>query len=88
MMEITTIIPVVYMLSEALKSAGVQSRYIPLTNIALGAILGLFYAFGEGQSLWSVVMGIFMGLSAGGAYDGFKAIKGDSEDLESMGRGE
>lgn len=65
-MEFAIVLPVVIGLVEAIKRAGLSSRYSPIVSILLGVVL--MYLFGG--DIWE---GLLAGLSASGLYSGVKA---------------
>jgi len=77
-MDYTTLLPVilaaVFAVNQALKTAGMPSRYAPLVNIIGGAIAGALAMMG-GDYIVGIVGGITAGLGAGGVYSGAKKIK-------------
>ncbi|MGG0725885.1 holin [Bacillus mycoides] len=78
MVEISVIIAVVVALSQVVKMLGLQTKYIPLLNLALGILLGvLFLPF---DIKMNVFQGIIIGLSASGLYDHSKITKKDVDN--------
>jgi hypothetical protein len=67
--QVGVIVLLVVAISEAVKRAGVSTRYIPLIALVLG-IGGAFY-FG-GVDWLNVAGGIVLGLTAQGLYSGVK----------------
>ncbi len=57
-------------ISEVFKKAGINNRYIPILNLILGLLAGMFLLGDDIKS--GVVIGIFIGLSASGLYSGAK----------------
>lgn len=65
-------------LMQAVKTAGLPSRWAPLASIALGELLALAYVMaGEMDWLGGLVLGLVAGLTASGLYSGQKAVRGD-----------
>ena len=64
--QIGLIVIIVVAVCEALKYAGVHSRWIPLFSIVLG-IAGAFLF--DGINFLSTAAGVVIGLSTSGAYD-------------------
>jgi uncharacterized membrane protein HdeD (DUF308 family) len=65
-------------LAEIVKGFGVEKRWIPLVDLALGLTSGLFVyhlAFGY-HVVQSAVIGIALGLSACGLFSGYKNVIG------------
>ena len=69
-------------LAEVIKRIGLPSKWIPLIDVALGAILG---AFVDGLLLGmgvpqGIIVGIILGLSACGLFSGVKSITGGYDE--------
>lgn len=65
-------------LAEIVKGFGLETRWIPLVDLALGLISGIFvyhFAFDYGL-IQSAVIGIALGLSACGLFSGYKNVIG------------
>ncbi|WP_144497222.1 holin [Bacillus toyonensis] len=75
MIEITVIIGVVVGLSQIAKIVGMQTKYVPLLNLTLGIMLGVFFLSQDIKT--NVFQGIIIGLSASGLFDHTKIIKKD-----------
>ena len=70
-LDVKLIVPVIIGLSEVIKKAGLESRYIPLLSI----VLGLCFAFWiGGTSAW--LDGIMVGLMSCGLFSSVKATLG------------
>ena len=69
-MELLTI-PAIVALVEALKLAGLPSRFAPLVSIVIGIIAGLFVV---DMAVSGGIMGAVIGLSASGLYDTSKPL--------------
>ncbi len=69
-MELLTI-PAIVALIEALKLAGLPSKFAPLTAIVLGVIAGLLVV---DMTVNGGIMGAIIGLSASGLYDTSKPL--------------
>ncbi len=67
------IIPFIVGVTQALKKAGLATRYAPLMSVLLGGIAGYLYIF---QSTTGVLFGIVAGLSACGLWSGTKTTIG------------
>lgn len=65
-------------LAELIKDLGIEKRWIPLVDLALGLTSGIFvYGIAQGQGLLNgIVLGIALGLSACGLFSGFKNVIG------------
>ncbi|UOY92908.1 holin [Ectobacillus sp. JY-23] len=67
------LIAVIIGLSQVVKGLGLQAKYIPLLNVALGVLLGVFFLPAGVQE--NILGGIVVGLSASGLFDQSKIIK-------------
>ncbi|MFC5773681.1 holin [Ectobacillus antri] len=67
------LIAVIIGLSQVVKGLGLQAKYIPLLNVALGVLLGVFFLPADIQD--NILGGIVVGLSASGLFDQSKIIK-------------
>ena len=70
-MELLTI-PAVVAMVEALKMAGLSSKFAPIVSILLGLIMGMIFV--PGTLIASAGVGILIGLSASGIYSGGKTL--------------
>lgn len=63
-------------LAEIIKRLGLESRFIPLVDLVLGLISGIYvYSFGLGYGmLQGALIGIALGLEACGLFSGFKNL--------------
>lgn len=63
-------------IAEVVKKLGLNSKYIPLVDLGLGLIAGLFiYTANFGHTaIEGVVIGIALGLSACGTFSGIKNL--------------
>lgn len=68
MLEIGIIIAVLIGLGQVAKNLGMPEKYIPLMNLVLGVIAGLFGGV-PGAVFERIVYGAIVGLSASGLYD-------------------
>lgn len=75
----TTQIAVIIALAEVIKSLGLDIKYIPLVDVVLGLASGIFVYWGTYDLTTSIMIGIIYGLSACGAFSGYKNLtkKGD-----------
>lgn len=71
-MELLTI-PAVVAIIEALKLAGLPSRFAPIASIALGMGMGVLFIDGNAV-VANAAVGILIGLSASGLYSGGKTL--------------
>lgn len=63
-------------LAEVVKKIGLNSKFIPLFDLGFGVILStIVYTVIQGFSPWhSILIGLFLGLSACGLFSGVKNI--------------
>ena len=73
------LIPIVTMLVDVLKRAGLPTKYAPLVSIILGVIFAIVFQ-NNGDIKGSIITGLVIGTSASGLYSGGKeAYKGMME---------
>lgn len=73
-----TQIAIIIGLAEIAKINGLEKRWIPILDVGLGLLSGIFiyhFVFDNG-AIESVVIGIALGLSACGLFSGFKNVAG------------
>ncbi len=73
-------------IAEVIKRLGLKKKYIPLVDLGLGLISGIFVfgnMLGFGMGI-GIIMGVMMGLSACGLFSGVKNVTESKEptDLE------
>jgi hypothetical protein len=70
------LIPIITILVDVIKKAGLPSNFAPLVSLVLGVVFGfIFDSSGDIKS--AIVTGLIMGMSASGLYSGGKeASKG------------
>ncbi|MBJ7932240.1 holin [Bacillus toyonensis] len=78
MIEITVMIGIVVSLSQIGKTIGLQTKYVPLSNLTLGIVLGVLFLDGDIKT--NVFQGIIIGLSASGLFDHTKIMKKDVDE--------
>ena len=69
-------------IAEIVKRLGLPKRFIPLVDVALGLLLGIFIDglfLGYGV-IYGVIIGLGLGLSACGLFSGVKNVIGDRND--------
>ena len=69
--QASALVVVVLAVTEAIKRAGVSTRYVPLVAIVLG-IVGSLYL--DGISWLSTASGVVTGLTSSGLFSGFKKV--------------
>lgn len=68
MLELAIAVPILTAVMEVLKRAFLPSRFVQLVAVVLGVV---YSVFGNGAVTFdSVVLGVILGLSASGLYDG------------------
>jgi len=72
MFDLTLAVPILIALTEAVKRAGLDSKYGALFSIVMGVVLMGF--FGDGDMISNIFEGMISGLSASGLYSGTKAF--------------
>lgn len=70
-MELLTI-PAVLAIVEALKMAGLPSKFAPIVSIVLGMVMGMIFL--SGTLVATAGVGILIGLSASGLYSQGKTL--------------
>jgi Na+/H+-translocating membrane pyrophosphatase len=81
----SAVIPIVFMVNEALKSMGMPTRFAMAVNIVVGLIVGVAFASYMDRELLEGVFGVLYGLATGGAYSGIKAAMTDRREHEAVG---
>lgn len=69
----TAQVAIVIALAEVLKKLGINSKYIPLFDLGLGLLSGLF-VYSDLGIIQSIVVGLAIGLSACGLFSGVKNL--------------
>ncbi|CAM2743325.1 hypothetical protein HAHI6034_03175 [Hathewaya histolytica] len=69
--SISLMVAIVMGLSEVFKSLGLNPKFVPILNLILGILLGIFY-ISNGRFKEGIMNGIIVGLSASGFYSGTK----------------
>ncbi|MBK5242613.1 hypothetical protein [Clostridium sp.] len=65
------LIPLITMLIEVIKKAGLPNRFAPLASIIIGVGFGLIFE-NSGDIKNAIITGLIMGMSASGLYSGGK----------------
>jgi hypothetical protein len=73
--EITILVPVVIGLVGTFTTAGLSKRLAPIASVLVG--IGLVMLFTKSYGITAILIGLFTGLSASGAYSGVKKIVTD-----------
>lgn len=60
-------------ISEGAKRLGLNAKFVPVLNVALGVVAGIVY-MNPGDIKAGVLSGIIVGLSASGLYSGVKNV--------------
>lgn len=74
------IIPIITILVDVIKRAGLPKNFAPLASIVLGVIFGLIFE-NNGDIKNGIITGLIMGMSASGLYSGGKEA---SKSLDKM----
>jgi hypothetical protein len=74
MIEFGIVVAVLVALGEVFKNVGIPVKYIPLINLILGVVAGIFL-FGYPTLPEQIVYGLMVGLAASGLYDQAKILK-------------
>ena len=70
------LIPIITILVDVIKKAGLPSKFAPLMSLILGVVFGLIFE-NSGDVKIAIITGLIMGMSASGLYSGGKeASKG------------
>lgn len=77
MVSLAVMIGIVVGLSQIVKTIGLQTKYVPLLNLALGIVLGVLFMGGDIKT--NIFQGIIIGLSASGLFDHTKIMKKDAD---------
>ena len=67
------LVAIIIVLSEVYKRAGFNSKYIPILNLIYGVMLG-FVEYPQFEWSKCLLFGLFLGLSAIGAFSGVKNV--------------
>jgi hypothetical protein len=65
------IIPIITILVDVIKKAGLPKKFAPLISLILGVIFGLVFE-NNGDIRNAIITGLIMGMSASGLYSGGK----------------
>lgn len=67
------LVPLIMSISEVLKIVGFKVKYIPIVNMFLGLIGGIYY-LNPSDLKSGVLQGLIMGLASSGLYSSYKNI--------------
>ena len=67
------LIPVITLLVNIIKKAGIPNRFAPLISLMIGLVFGILF-LSDGDLKQGILMGIVMGMSASGLYSNGKEI--------------
>ena len=70
----TSQVMIIMGIAEAIKQAGLASKYIPIIDVVLGIICGLIVYSKEYGTLKSVIIGLALGISGCGLFSGIKNL--------------
>jgi uncharacterized membrane protein YfbV (UPF0208 family) len=66
-------VPIVMGIAQVIKMTGFNKKFIPLIDLVLGIIFGIFFVSPE-DIRQGILQGIYIGLAASGAYSGAKNV--------------
>lgn len=69
----TIAVAIIMGLAQIIKQLGLNAKFIPLIDVALGIILGIVFFAGQGIQ-YGIVIGIILGLEACGLFSGGKNV--------------
>lgn len=80
----TAEVGIIIALAELVKRLGCPTKYIPLVDISLGLVIGIFvHGIGNNMGIINGIMfGIALGLSACGLFSGAKNVFGKDDGIE------
>jgi hypothetical protein len=76
------LIPVITMLVDIFKKAGLPTKFAPLTSLILGVIFGMVFQ-NNGDIKNGIITGLIMGMSASGLYSGGKEVSKAARELKN-----
>lgn len=75
------IIPIITILVDVIKKAGLPKKFAPLTSLILGVIFGLVFE-NNGDIRNAIITGLIMGMSASGLYSGGKEASKVAKEMQ------
>ena len=76
------IIPIITMLVDVLKKAGLPTKFAPLTSLILGVIFGIVFQ-NDGGIKNGIITGLIIGMSASGLYSGGKEVSKVAREMKN-----
>ena len=76
------IIPIITMLVDVIKKAGLKAKFAPITSVILGVVFGLIFE-NNGDIKNGIITGIIMGMSASGLYSGGKEFSKSVREMKN-----
>jgi hypothetical protein len=67
-------IALIMAIAEVIKNIGIEPRYIPIIDLVLGVIVGIFIYQEKYDLPKRIMIGLMLGLSACGTFSGFKNL--------------
>ncbi len=67
------LVPLIIGISEVIKRAGINIKFIPICNLILGLAFGIGFV-NPNDIRMGIIQGLFIGLSASGLYSGVKNV--------------
>ncbi len=76
------IIPIITMLVDVIKKAGLPKKFAPLTSTLLGVIFGVVFE-NNGDIKNGIITGLIMGMSASGLYSSGKEVSNSVREMKN-----
>lgn len=76
------IIPIITMLVDVFKKAGLPTKLAPLTSLILGVAFGIVFQ-NNGDIKNAIITGLIMGMSASGLYSGGKEASKAAREMKN-----
>lgn len=76
------IIPIITMLVDVLKRAGLPKKFAPLTSLILGVVFGMVF-LNDGDIKNAIITGLIIGMSASGLYSGGKEVSKAAREMRN-----
>lgn len=65
------VVPLIIALAQVIQRIGIKERYIPMIDVLLGVLIGIFY-LSDGDMKKGIFLGVWVGLAATGLLNGTK----------------
>jgi high-affinity Fe2+/Pb2+ permease len=76
------IIPIITVLVDVLKKAGLPAKFAPLTSFIIGIVFGIVFQ-NNGDIKNGIITGLIMGMSASGLYSGGKEVSRAAREMKN-----